>query len=68
MSIVNDWYEIGPLVWNRFDAGRNEQLWFYRALIEALGLVNRPLVNALHRTEGMTRLATNDTHRAQSSP
>jgi len=70
MSIVNDLHEIGPLVWNRFNAGRDEQLWFYRALIEALGLVNHPLGNALHRTvEEMTRLATNDTHgnRAQSS-
>lgn len=35
-SIVVDLQEQGEIVWTRFNASREEQLWFYRAVADAL--------------------------------
>ena len=34
-AMVNDYRELGELFWNRFSAGREEQFWYYGALVEA---------------------------------
>lgn len=52
-AILEDYRQIGPEVWQRFQRGRNDQLWYLRALIEvfrALG-TNR-LVEELARATG----------------
>ena len=33
-SILADYYEVGDAVWQRFTAGRKDQLWYYRELVE----------------------------------
>ena len=33
-SIVADWRVIGDAVWDKFSAGRDEQLWYYGALLD----------------------------------
>ncbi|MGB8258929.1 MAG: HD domain-containing protein [Terracidiphilus sp.] len=33
-AILEDYREVGPEVWMRFKRGRNDQLWYFRALIE----------------------------------
>lgn len=35
-SILRDHTLLGPSVWNRFTAGREGTLWYYRAMLEAL--------------------------------
>jgi (p)ppGpp synthase/HD superfamily hydrolase len=34
-SVLTDLQEVGPRVWERFNAGREDQLWYYTALAEA---------------------------------
>jgi GTP pyrophosphokinase len=33
-AILDDYREIGPRIWERFHRGRNDQLWYFNALIE----------------------------------
>jgi (p)ppGpp synthase/HD superfamily hydrolase len=35
-SVLSDRHEVGEVVWDRFNAGRDEQLWYYRSLVEIL--------------------------------
>jgi len=35
-DLVADYRQEGEAVWTRFNAGRDEQLWFYRGIVEAL--------------------------------
>jgi (p)ppGpp synthase/HD superfamily hydrolase len=35
-SVLAERHVVGDLVWDRFNAGREEQLWYYRALVEVL--------------------------------
>jgi hypothetical protein len=35
-SLLADYREAGEAVWARFNAGRAEQLWYYRTLVEHL--------------------------------
>jgi (p)ppGpp synthase/HD superfamily hydrolase len=35
-SVLADRGALGDLVWDRFNAGRDEQLWYYRAVVEVL--------------------------------
>ena len=52
-SIVADLREQGPAVWDRFTAGREGSLWYYRALVDAFRAnpAHRPpLVEELERT------------------
>lgn len=35
-AIVADLRDVGPLVWNRFSSSKDETLWYYRAVTEAL--------------------------------
>ena len=35
-AIVSDFREIGPTIWERFNAGKQDQLWFYRGCVSAL--------------------------------
>ena len=34
-SIVADLRELGDAIWSRFNAGKADQLWYYRALVQA---------------------------------
>lgn len=34
-AILRDYLEVGDVVWSRFRAGRDAQLWYYRALADA---------------------------------
>jgi GTP pyrophosphokinase len=34
-TILNDYRQIGEGLWGRFNAGREDQLWYYRALADA---------------------------------
>ena len=47
-SILRDLLEIGDELWERFNAGRDEQLWHYRALADAfLRLAPGPMAREL---------------------
>jgi (p)ppGpp synthase/HD superfamily hydrolase len=35
-AILTDYRELGEALWSRFSVGRNEQLWYYGALVETL--------------------------------
>jgi (p)ppGpp synthase/HD superfamily hydrolase len=35
-SVLAERHVIGDIVWDRFNAGRDEQLWYYRAVVEVL--------------------------------
>jgi len=65
-SILTDYRREGARVWNRFTAGRDGVLWYYRALVDAL----RPagpssLVEELDRVVSeLERLAVTETRRA----
>ncbi|MGE0353258.1 MAG: HD domain-containing protein [Gemmatimonadales bacterium] len=62
--ILNEFRRIGPLVWNRFTAGRANQLWYYRSLVDVFRrapsappqLVEQldRMVSALERLDGKT--------------
>jgi (p)ppGpp synthase/HD superfamily hydrolase len=34
-AIVTDYRELGDALWSRFSSGKDEQLWYYRELVEA---------------------------------
>ena len=34
-AILRDWHKVGNRVWERFNASRDEMLWYYGALVEA---------------------------------
>lgn len=36
MSILADYDEIGDELWNRFNAGKERQVWWYRAILDAV--------------------------------
>jgi (p)ppGpp synthase/HD superfamily hydrolase len=56
-SLVCDWHQVGPAVWKRFTAGRDQQLWFYRSVLSALGYETHPLMKRLSRAvEAMEHL------------
>jgi len=49
--IVNDATELGPEFWNRFNAGPDEQIWYYSAVAEVLTRRRRgPAADELRRT------------------
>jgi GTP pyrophosphokinase len=49
-SILSDYRERGEKLWKRFTAGRAEQLWYYRKLVEAFRKRgSSPLVDELDR-------------------
>lgn len=49
-SVLVAYREVGELVWGRFSRGKDEQLWYYRTVVEALrdtGRVPAPLITEL---------------------
>jgi hypothetical protein len=49
-SILRDYRAIGERLWDRFNAPAEDQLWYYRALVEAFRQPDRsPLVDELER-------------------
>jgi (p)ppGpp synthase/HD superfamily hydrolase len=53
-AVMKDFREHGDKVWERFNAGKPDQLWYYRAVTEALtqrakGTRVQPLVEELNR-------------------
>jgi (p)ppGpp synthase/HD superfamily hydrolase len=41
-AILADYQQVGEALWSRFSAGRSEQLWYYRALVETLRKARPP--------------------------
>jgi len=50
-TILTDYRQIGDALWSRFKVGKEQQLWYYGALVEALRRTPAPkvLVNELER-------------------
>ena len=51
-SILNDYRELGEELWTRFNATKNESLWYYRSLADIFkiaGLAPKPLIDELNR-------------------
>ena len=53
-SVLADRLEVGDAVWDRFNAGRDDQLWYYRSLVEILrnrfpGRMTDELADAVQR-------------------
>jgi (p)ppGpp synthase/HD superfamily hydrolase len=53
-AVLKDYREIGEKIWSRFNAGRHDQLWYYRAVTDTLSFATdsgpvRPLVEELER-------------------
>ena len=50
-AILFDYRVVGERLWSRFNVGKEDQLWYYRSLIRALGKPKAsPLVGELART------------------
>lgn len=51
-SLVADYHVQGDLLWSRFNAGKEDQLWFYRSLKQIFGAANGKgfLVEEFERT------------------
>lgn len=41
-AAVADYRLLGEALWSRFNAGRQDQLWYYRSLVEVIRLANPP--------------------------
>jgi len=41
-SILSDYREVGEALWSRFNAPKEDQLWFYVALVQTLRSTNAP--------------------------
>lgn len=52
-TILADYREIGPRIWERFKRGRNQQLWYFRELIAAFK--TRPSSRLVAELERVTR-------------
>jgi (p)ppGpp synthase/HD superfamily hydrolase len=53
-AVLKDYREAGEKIWSRFNAGRRDQLWYYRTvtdalLLRAIGGRAQPLVDELQR-------------------
>lgn len=49
-SVLRDYRQVGEALWSRFNAGRDDVLWYYRALADAyLRLVPGPYADELAR-------------------
>lgn len=46
-AILRDYRDVGEELWTRFNAGRDDTLWYYRALVDAFRAVGSPLVDEL---------------------
>lgn len=40
LSILRDYRELGPDLWSQFNSGRDNCLWYYRSIIQALNNAN----------------------------
>lgn len=49
-SILLDLRELGPAMLERFSAGRDDQLWYYRSLVDAFHGYPSRMVGELDRT------------------
>ncbi len=57
-AIHADLLRLGPVVFERFNAGREGTLWYYRQLVERFAGLGSPVAGALDRTVGeIERLA-----------
>ena len=53
-AVMKDYRQIGEKVWSRFNAGKEDQLWYYRSVTAALtqrgkGTRVQPLIEELDR-------------------
>lgn len=62
-SILADYRQVGESLWSRFNAGKEDQLWFFRALVNAFRFAGATgfLMEEFERTVGdlevLTRVA-----------
>jgi len=50
-AILQDYRAVGEQLWSRFNASRNDTLWYYRAVLDVFGRrSSSPLVHELART------------------
>jgi (p)ppGpp synthase/HD superfamily hydrolase len=61
-SILRDFHRVGPAVFNRFTAGMDGTLWYYRSLAERIaaalpGTLSAKLMDVVERLEDLTRSA-----------
>jgi (p)ppGpp synthase/HD superfamily hydrolase len=58
-SIVSDLYERGNVVWKMFNGGRDNTLWYYAQMVDALGMgwVHPLLRELVHEVDRLHRLA-----------
>jgi hypothetical protein len=56
-AILSDYRELGEGLWSRFNAPKEDQLWFYDAMVETLRQTPTPktLVDELSRVVGELR-------------
>ena len=57
-SMVADLERLGPMVWDRFNAGADEQLWWYRSLVDVFsarrpGAMTDELAKAVDRLSAL---------------
>ncbi len=66
-AVLADYRQLGDKLWSRFNAGKNEQLWYYRSLVTAFqqaGMAG-PMSSELERLVGeLERLAAVPWHEA----
>lgn len=62
-AILDDYREIGPEIWSRFKRGRNDQLWYFNALLEVFKASGGGrTVDELERViSELTRVSANET-------
>ncbi len=50
-AVLNDYRHLGERLWRRFNAGKKDQLWYYRSMVKVLkhGMRPGPLVRELER-------------------
>jgi hypothetical protein len=63
-AILRDFRQHRDAVWSRFNAGKDDQLWYYRALVTAFREAgNSPLIDELHCVVSeIEQLASNPEH------
>ena len=61
-AILDDYREVGPLVWQRFHRGRNQQLWYFRALLDVFEarLPSRVVSDLARTVNELDQLSSNE--------
>ncbi len=60
-AIYNDYQRLGEDLWKRFNAGREDQIWYYESAVDAFKTagVHGPLLEELERLVSQIRVSSN---------